>query len=302
MAGARVQCVVVLYQCGPGESETIRSLIACLNQSSDLAQQLAVLIYDNSPVEHPFVPADFPFTSIEYHHDAHNGGLTSAYNHALALADSGRIDWLLLLDQDTLVEIGLFSSLLQEIESTPPQRVCALVPRLVYGSTMISPLTVGSFQNRPIAQNFSGIPASRLTALNSAACLRTEAVKRIGGFPKEYWLDYLDHIVFHRLQAGGDQVFVLDISIQHGLSLMNLETEMSQPRYENFLAAEWAFIKETGWGGGSLVHRIRLLKRSIVHLLTQNSRSYALLTLKSSIRQPISHGNGDHERFPLNTL
>jgi GT2 family glycosyltransferase len=275
---------VVLYQCTPAESKTIRSLIDCFRQSSELAQRFAVLIYDNSPIANQFVSTDLPFALIEYRHDAQNGGLSSAYNYALASATAARLDWLLLLDQDTQVEGRLLSSLLQEIENTPPHSVCALVPRLVHGDTTISPQTVGSYQNRPVVSDFSGIHPFRLTALNSAACLRTEALDRIGGFPKEYWLDYLDHIVFYRLQAGGDRIFVLDISIQHGLSLMNLEQEMTLPRYQNFLTAEWAFIKETGWGGGSLIHRIRLLKRTMVHLLKRSNWGYALLTLKSSTR------------------
>jgi hypothetical protein len=111
--------------------------------------------------------------------------------------------------------------------------------------------------------------------------MRVQAVIRAGGFPAEYWLDYLDHVMFHRLQAAGGRVMVLDVSIEHRLSLQNLESEMTLERYANVLSAEWKFIKETGSGGGPLVHRLRLIRRALSFLKLRNKR-YARKVLHSA--------------------
>ena len=103
----------------------------------------------------------------------------------------------------------------------------------------------------------------------------------IGRFPREYWLDFLDHIMFHRLQEAGGLVLVLNVVIEHRLSLHNLEAEMDLERYANVLSAEWRFVRETGSGGGHLVHRLRLLKRALSHTIKLRNKNYAVKTLRA---------------------
>jgi GT2 family glycosyltransferase len=219
---------------------------------------------------------------MEYCHDAQNGGLVAAYNYALEIAQRRSIDWLLLLDQDTVVELGFLSALLQEICEPPQARVCAMVPKLVQDGTMLSPQVVGKLRNHSISPEFSGLSSKTLTALNSGSCLRVEALVDVGGFPRQYWLDYLDHIMFHRLQFAGGWIVVLDATIQHHLSSRSFETEMSVERYANMLAAEWMFVRETGWGGGAPIHRLRLLKRALSHSVRLRNKRYAFQALRAT--------------------
>lgn len=274
--------MVVLYQNTLEESITIRSLIDCCRQQSDIAERLSILIYDNSPSLEQPTPIDLLFGAMEYRRDVQNGGLVAAYKYALTIAQRKNIDWLLLLDQDTVVEVGLLSALFQQICSPSLANVCAIVPKLVRDSIMLSPQVVGKFRNHSISPKFSGLSPKLLTALNSGSCIRVQALINAGGFPREYWLDYLDHIIFHRLQAAGGRIFVLDTAIQHQLSSRNLETEMSVERYKNMLAAEWMFVQDTGWGGGVLVHRVRLLKRALTYSFKMRDKNYALQALHAA--------------------
>ena len=209
----------------------------------------------------------------------------AGYNRALVLAKDHGIDWLLLLDQDTVVEPQLFSALMEKIATPVRSDVCAMVPKLVQRQTVLSPQFVGRLRNYSVAHDFWGVAGRQVTALNSGACLRVKAVVSVGGFPKEYWLEYLDHIMFSRLQKAGGKVLILAVTMQHQLSLQNLEAEMSLGRYRNVLAAEWQFIRETGWGSGVFVHRIRLLKRSVQHALKVRNKQYALQVLQSALSQ-----------------
>jgi GT2 family glycosyltransferase len=280
----RIQCVVVLYKNTVKESATLRSLCHCCQERGEIAKFLSVLIYDNSPQVQEFRPEDFPFPRIEYHHDPQNGGLAAAYNHALEIAHRRNIQWLLLFDQDTIVDIGLFTALLREIWAPPAEDICALVPKLIRDSEMLSPQSVGPLRNVAVSRDFVGISLKRLTALNSAACLKVQAVLQAGKFPDEYRLDYLDHIMFHRLQERGGRIMVMDVTIEHHLSLLNLATEMSMERYTNMLASEWRFIRETGARGGTLIHRLRLLKRGLQLSFASQKSGYALQTFKASLR------------------
>jgi len=283
MSKILIQCVVVLYKCASGDSKTLLSLAEICRQYSGLAQRIALLIYDNSPDPQSVNLAPLSFGAVEYHHASENGGLAAAYNQALSIAITADIDWLLLLDQDTVLVPALFPVLFSAIESPLLPEICAVVPKLVRRGSVLSPQIVGRFHNHNFPDAFSGTYRGQITALNSAACLRVQALVAIGGFPREYWLDFLDHITFHRLQAVGGRTLILNVALEHSLSLQNLEEEMSVARYTKVLAAEWRFVRETGSGGGPFVHRLRLIKRTLSHTVKLRNKTYAIKTLRATL-------------------
>jgi GT2 family glycosyltransferase len=284
MSAPPIQCVVVLYKCTFGESRTVLSLLQCCREDKDIADQLSILFYDNSPDAQEFDATAWPSMRAAYQHPAENGGLAAAYSEALAAAREQHIEWLLLLDQDTLLYPAFFHALSAATKS-PPAEICAIVPKLVQEGKLITPQVVAFFQNRYLPAGFSGVYPTKITAMNSAACLRVQAMVDIGGFPAKYWLDYLDHVVFYWLQAAGGKVLILDMAIEHRLSLKNMEAEMSLTRYANVLAAEWMFVRETRSGGGPLTHRLRLAKRAAVYILTTKNKDYAWQTLRAALQQ-----------------
>lgn len=283
MSGPLIQCVVVLYKCTLSESRTVQSLRECCQEDQDIAEQISILFYDNSPDAQEFDAAAWPSMRIVYQHPVENGGLVVAYNQALAVAREQHIDWLLLLDQDTVLYPAFFHALFAAT-TNPPAEICAIVPKLVQEGKLITPQVVRFFQNRYLPAGFSGVYPTKITAMNSAACLRVRAIVDIGGFPVKYWLDYLDHVVFHWLQAAGGKVLILDVAIEHRLSLKNMEAEMSLSRYANVLAAEWMFVRETRSGGGPLTHRLRLIKRALVYAITIKNKAYTWQTLRAAMQ------------------
>jgi GT2 family glycosyltransferase len=280
----RIQCVLVLYKTALKESETFRTLSAALREHPSLAARMSLLVYDNSPEPQSFeLPAGL-FAEMSYQRDPSNAGLAAAYNQALRAAEVVGCTWLWLFDQDTTVLSGLIPATFAAIDSTPLSEVCAIVPRLMQNDVVLSPVSVHRFRYLALDERFSGIHPGWLTALNSCACLRVSAMRSIGGFPSQYWLDFLDHAVFHRLHEQGGRILTLDVTIPHRLSTNNLRTEISHERFDNLLAAEWRFVRETGWGGGRLMHRVRLLKRASRTLLTLREPAFALQVLRWSFR------------------
>jgi GT2 family glycosyltransferase len=285
MARFLIQCVVVLYKQRPRESNALSALLQICKSEAAIASQVAILVQDNSPLVQEFALEDPEIghrVFIEYHHTPGNPGLAHAYNAALELAKERDIPWLLLLDQDTCLTRQFLVQLLEAIQKTSSEACCAFVPQLVRDDLVLSPQIVGKVFYRRMPKGESGSAKEPLIAFNSAACIRVRDLTAIGGFPKEFWLDYLDHMVFYTLQRAGGRVFVLDAQLQHSLSLSNIELDVSNERYGNVLRAEWMFVRKTGWGGGSVAHRFRLLKRAFSHFVKLRNKSYALQTLRSA--------------------
>jgi GT2 family glycosyltransferase len=275
-----IQCVVVLYQCTPENSSALKFFGQFCHQQNKLSHRAALLVYDNSPLPQTNMSINqWDCGAFEYRHDARNGGLASAYNEALAIAKQRGTEWLLLLDQDATPSVDFISTLYATIESPLPEKVCAIVPKLVQHGQILSPQRVGRYRNHHILLTTFGLQREPVTAFNSAACLRVSFANSVGGFPLFYWLDFLDHIMFYRLQRAGGRVFILDAVMEHRLSLENLEMEMSLDRYANLLAAEWMFIRDTRWGGGPVFHRLRLLRRTFRYAIRLHNKTYALRTL-----------------------
>jgi GT2 family glycosyltransferase len=263
-----VQTIVVLYQCELSASQAVSSLVQLLNQNSELASRFSLILYDNSPQAHACnLPANFP---LEYIHDSSNGGLASAYNVALTRAESDGHEWLLLLDQDTSpTQEFLFELLQAATKMRDTAEVAAIVPKLVVHGVIHSPATQFIVQMRrqfrapkkPIAQDLVGILQQPLSAYNSGSTFRVSALRSIGGFPPEFWLDFLDHAVFHELYLHGYRTYVMLAMLTHDASYADTS---SVPfwRLHNVLLAQTLYVKRSGNFMDRLLYRIWLLRNS----------------------------------------
>jgi GT2 family glycosyltransferase len=283
MPDTLIQCVIVLYKQSPWEARSLSTLLGICAQSPEIAGKIHIAVQDNSP-EPPlaeFCPSIAGFT---YFRAPNNPGLAVAYGRALAMARDKKIPWLLTLDQDTVLVHDFLIQLLSALESDISQQASAVVPELVHDNLVLSPQIVRAVFYHRIPLGFFGFAKEQVVAFNSAACLNVEALTAIGGFPKEYWLDYLDHIVFYRLQSAGGRVYILNSQLKHNLSLQNLESEVSVERYSSILKGEWRYIRESRGSLGPLIHRIRLLKRAMGHALHLQNKRYSIQTLLAAIQ------------------
>lgn len=262
MSDCRILAVAALYRQTPTASQALSSLIRILRDNPPIASQVSLLIYDNSP-DRQGMPLEFPF---DYVHDPANGGLAAAYNYALARAEETGHAWLLLLDQDTT----LTSEFLQELlrcAGTAQEHVSAIVPKLVVRGTIQSPAEhfidyLRHQFERPlktVGYEVVGVQSGRISAYNSGSALKVRAMRGIGGFPKEFWLDYLDHAVFHALDASGGKVHVLRAALQHDLAESDLNTRPLW-RFRNVLRAQALFVRQAGNFSDQLRYRIWLLR------------------------------------------
>jgi GT2 family glycosyltransferase len=263
-----ILAVVVVYNCEFSQSHSVSSLFQILSENPELAKHFSVVLYDNSPQpQSPVSPPDFP---THYVHDPSNGGLATAYNLALARAESEEREWLLLLDQDTTLTREFISELVETAETlrTRPE-VAAIVPKLLVHGKVHSPAIPFTDQMRrqflrptqALTHDVVGVLPQRLCAYNSGSTLRVAALRSIGGFPTEFWLDFLDHAVFHAFIVHGYRVYVMLAMLAHDSSYSDLGT-VPLWRMHNILMAQSLYMKRRGNFLDRLLFRIWLLRHS----------------------------------------
>jgi GT2 family glycosyltransferase len=274
--------VLVLYQIEASRSLTLVSFFQALN-ASGLASQFRLLIYDNSPSQSavPDTPP-IPFSCI---HDPANGGLVAAYNAALNMAEKEGNEWLLLLDQDTVIDPDYLTTLWRSLRELAGNRRCAaLAPKLVAENKIISPARVlWGGRLSPVDKTLGGIAPWEIVALNSGTLLRISAVREMGGFNPEFWLDYLDHWLFNRLHRAGYLVHVLDAELPHELSVRSMGS-MPVARYKNILLAESQFYRCCKSPIENLIYDFRLLMRAIKMFVLPGRRRLFSPTLATLVR------------------
>jgi len=215
------------------ESSTIQSLNKLLasNKFSEIKQ---VLIFDNSRQASEPQGLDERFI---YYHNPKNVGLAQAYNFALSQSDE-HTEWLVTLDQDTMLTSSYFEELIAQ-SFNQPQSVVAIAPVIKDNDQQISP--VRSDTLRPL---HTELPKSDQTysqdimVINSATALRKSFLNKIGGYNLKFPLDYLDHWMSWRIFFEKKQVKILSTELQHQLSVLDYANQMNFSRYQAIIQAE----------------------------------------------------------------
>jgi GT2 family glycosyltransferase len=259
--------IVVLYRCELAHSQSVSSLFKILREHPELAKHFSLLLYDNSPEPQDHtMRATFP---TDYVHDPSNGGLATAYNFALARAEAEQCPWLLLFDQDTVLTEEFLFELVESAGTLHGQaQVGAIVPKLLVRGAIYSPEENFLHQVRhpyrslrTVKKDAVGVQQGHLNAYNSGATLRVSAMRAIGGFPLQFWLDYLDHAVFRALFVGGFRIYVMRAQLVHNSSLAEV-TSLPLWRLRNILQAQTLFVKQNGGFLDRVLYRIFLLRFS----------------------------------------
>ena len=118
---------------------------------------------------------------------------------------------------------------------------------------------------------------------DSATLMRTAALREAGGYDEElFWLDFSDIDVFTTLHRKGKSIFIAsDLQLQHSLSTMDYDNEMTIERYGNFLAAEGTFFSVRRSPLDNVALTARLLARGIKQYLRFKNRTFAGMTWKA---------------------
>ena len=302
----RVLAVIVLYKLSARESVAFQTIQTALTGLGSRSKLVDILLYDNSPGGSD--PGVLP-EHVRYEACDQNGGLATAYNHALSIARSDGYTWLLTLDQDTTLSRNYLChviDLAQQFQAS--HEVAAIAPRLMQAAKPLSPAFITPWGVRSLTREFTGIANRETHAYNSGSLFRVDALKQIGGFSIYFWLDYSDAYIYRQLHMHGKKVYIAgDLVIEHNLSLLSPADGLTTGRYRNFLMAESAFWDIYGvwiqrllltcrlagrlWKQKSLRHapRLRQLTSDMLYKRLFQSKARRLLNWRTEMENHLSY-------------
>ena len=271
--------VVVRYKTLLEESRTMNSLARAFRTPSVLLGAIQVLVWDNSPEALREVPNIFP---CEYIHSKRNRGVSGAYNEAMKMAERMHCDWLLLLDQDTIVPAGFINRMLEYSRAFKEDiDIAAVIPTVWVDSRYVSPRRVCFNRSKAFDPSFSGVPEVECTAANSGVLMRVSALQEIGGYSEDFSLDFSDMYVFHQLYRKGKKVWIADdLKLDHRMTIFEYDGDLTPERYLHFMEAEDAFISNYKSTSENIVQSLRLLARSLKQYYRYSNRAYARISLR----------------------
>ena len=273
-----IQVVVVLYKCSVSQSKSLTSIIKLKPKINDLFN-LDILVYNNSPQTPISSHPDF-----QVYNSPTNSMLAGAYNYALQLATDKQIKWLLLLDQDTTLNYQYFYNLHNSLSNTNNNNTACITPIITHNNKQISPVQYIPFFGPKwfLKPSPIGINNSCLFAFNSGSLINTSAISTIGNFPTEFPLDDLDICYFYRLYRKNFSTYVMPITIEHQLSVLDYAKNMTPERYQSILHYDKLMAKEIGISA-QIALSIRVFIRAILQIFSKHKRKYTKQTLKSLI-------------------
>jgi GT2 family glycosyltransferase len=285
MNSRQIVAVVVLYKRPPGRSQTINSLATVFACNPELLDSIRVILFDNSPNPIEQLNLSFP---CDYSHAGRNVGTSGAYNYAMEFAETEGIPWLLLLDQDTTISPEFLPRILEYSHLLQGQTEIGTVAPFIYShGSLVSPRGLGRFnQISRIPRTFSGVCRQKAFAVNSATLMRVAALREIGGYSDDFWLDLSDVYVFQAMYRKGRYLYIAgDLTLQHSITSMNFDKDMAPERYRNFLAAESAYVDLYSSAPERAVHVLRLLGRALLQRRRHRNRVFSKMTLEYFCRR-----------------
>jgi rhamnosyltransferase len=226
--------VVVLYKTRPEQCKTLIALNAALTTSST---RLEVVVYDNSALLDQFPADHFENLQISYYPDVNNSGVSKAYNYGYSVAVERGKNWILLLDQDTILPENALAKYEEAITAFTEEVLFA--PVMITGDgKIISPCDfkyMRGFYAKDFKYGLNQLEGRSL--VNSGLCMRVTAFASSGGYNDLIKLDYSDHDFVRRFALRVSQQFVLiNLIVPHDLSTDTTNTlESDKHRFSYYL-------------------------------------------------------------------
>ena len=278
----QILAVVVLYKSSLEDSITLRSLNAEFERCHDLRNQIRVLLWDNSPS--PLSLNELQ-SAIEYRHSKTNLGVAGACNGAMEYALEQGYRWMLPLDQDTEIKAGFLDKMTRCVGALDSrEEIAAIAPTVLVRGLVVSPRRQLFNRHRAYPNGQCGIAPGEAFAINSGCLIRVGALREIGGFSTDFWLDHSDMYVFHQFFLRGKKVWrAADAELEHEMSILDYDRLMSPWRYRNFSEAESAFNDlYKGWIENT-VQTARLFVRAILQRRRYRNPEFSRIAWKQML-------------------
>ena len=187
MERSTISAVIVLYN--PDQYSLFGNIESCVSQV-----QHTFLIDNSENPDSQLLDRLKNLTHVSYIWNNGNQGIAHALNLGAAKARELNYQWLVTLDQDTLLPSNFVERIAAQIDSDAENNVGILAPAYENGRTIAVDGAENGFQGRPKAVLFT---------MTSGNFLNLRLHDLVGGFMDALFIDHVDHEYCLRLNANG---------------------------------------------------------------------------------------------------
>lgn len=254
-------CVIVLYKMRLEESPSFRSVYAQAKRQT--RAKIGFFICDNSPMADN-KRSEYP--DVHYEHHPENKGLGYAYNAAARYSRQKGLEWLILLDQDTILSDDFLACYAETLPIHPEVELFASQIFLP-SKKELSPLRRWKAQKRSLQPDKLYLLKHYLL-INSGLCIKLALFERSGGYDERVWLDFADTQFIRRImRIGIEQFYLLPCFCVQNFSNEETELEKLKSRFDIYLQCARAcrYFHFSDWLCGQygiILHTISLCRRT----------------------------------------
>lgn len=218
---SKVAAVVVVF----GPDDRFRKLLLSLVEQAD-----KILVIDNQP--------NYAFdkylkgqkacyrNNITLIENKKNVGLAAAQNQGIKLALEDGVDWVLLLDQDSILDKDFVKNMLKAGHKYKNKKnIGFLTPRHEFddGSPSVPTYSKGLFlRTKRYHMDLDEIDDTILFGMASGSFIPRHTLEEVGLMREEFWIDYIDYEFSFRVRERGYRIIgVGGARLNHRLGIKN---------------------------------------------------------------------------------
>ncbi len=219
--GSKVAAVVVVF----GPDDRFRKLLVSL-----VEQASKVWVIDNQPnyAFDKYLKGQKPChrNNITLIENKKNVGLAAAQNQGIKLALEDGVDWVLLLDQDSILDKDFVKNMLKAGHKYKNKKnIGFLTPRHEFddGSPSVPTYSKGLFlRPKRYHMDLDEIDDTILFGMASGSFIPRHTLEEVGLMREEFWIDYIDYEFSFRVRERGYRIIgVGGARLNHRLGVKN---------------------------------------------------------------------------------
>ena len=219
--GSKVAAVVVVF----GPDDRFRKLLLSLVEQAN-----KVWVIDNQPnyAFDKYLKGHKPChrNNITLIENKKNVGLAAAQNQGIKLALEDGVDWVLLLDQDSILDKDFVKNMLKAGHKYKNKKnIGFLTPRHEFddGSPSVPTYSKGLFlRTKRYHMDLDEIDDTILFGMASGSFIPRHTLEEVGLMREEFWIDYIDYEFSFRVRERGYRIIgVGGARLNHRLGIKN---------------------------------------------------------------------------------
>jgi GT2 family glycosyltransferase len=273
---------IVVFREKYRETSSFISLVAALGQSADFAK-FTIYVYDNTDDRGWQInqsEVSIP-NRVSYIHNDTNAGISVAYNWIAKAATADGAEWILFLDQDTVLPVESIAIYLFAMAQHPS--ILIKCPQLLVNGSLFSPNRFWAMKSWPIEGLEPGVHLMKKFAIvNSGMLVRLDFFEELKGYAEDLRVDFADTEFIERAKEKTSEFELLPFQCNHSFSNDGSNKEAALFRFGIYATDLYNYPTKSG------VAKVQLWLVGLAHAMMLMIRFRSVLFLSSFLKKAFS--------------